>query len=172
MSLIPSIISLMSFAITYLLSDIFTATTVLMLTSFITSLIFSLYYKKSLTYKEAGYLTVILIGGGCTLWFKNELFLKLKPTVIFFSFAIYMLISNYYKHPVVKSVLEPSLALSDEDYQFIENSTIFFYIFLGVLNLIISLTCSTKYWMLFKIPGIILLNILFMYALSFKIKLK
>ena len=107
---------------------------------------------------------IILIFGGLTIYFDNEVFFKMKPTIINIIFAIILYAGEVIKKPLLKLLLGSALKLSEEGWSILTKRWIAFFIALGILNEIIWRTQSTDIWVNFKVFGI--LPITFLFTLS------
>ena len=52
---------------------------------------------------------ILIVFGGLTLFFKNETFFKMKPTIINSLFAAVLIVSTYLKKPILKMMLNSSI---------------------------------------------------------------
>lgn len=107
---------------------------------------------------------IILIFGGLTIYFDNEIFFKMKPTIINIIFAVILYGGEIIKKPLLKLLLGSALKLSEEGWAILTKRWIAFFIALGILNEIIWRTQSTDIWVNFKVFGI--LPITFLFTLS------
>ena len=138
-------------------NGIYFATLVLMVTYTIQFLI--LFIFKSV--KKIHYITlfIILIAGFSTLYFKNPLFIKIKPSIVYWGFALFFIL-NYLlkKENIIKKLLQDQIELDNKKWIILSNSWIIFFIFCGFLNLYVANFYSEAKWVEFKfyILGIIL----------------
>jgi intracellular septation protein len=138
-------------------NGIYFATLVLMVTYTIQFLI--LFIFKSA--KKIHYITlfIILIAGFSTLYFKNPLFIKIKPSIVYWGFAAFFIL-NYLlkKENIIKKLLQEQIELDNKKWIILSNSWIIFFIFCGFLNLYVANFYSEAKWVEFKfyILGIIL----------------
>ena len=138
-------------------NGIYFATLVLMVTYTIQLLI--LFIFKSV--KKIHYITlfIILIAGFSTLYFKNPLFIKIKPSIVYWGFATFFIL-NYLlkKENIIKKLLQDQIELDNKKWMILSNSWIIFFIFCGFLNLYVANFYSEAKWVEFKfyILGIIL----------------
>ena len=107
---------------------------------------------------------IILVFGGLTIYFNNEVFFKMKPTIINIIFAVILYAGEVIKKPLLKLLLGSALKLSEEGWSILTKRWIAFFIALGILNEIIWRTQSTDIWVNFKVFGI--LPITFLFTLS------
>ena len=138
-------------------NGIYFATLVLMVTYTVQFLI--LFIFKSA--KKIHYITlfIILIAGFSTLYFKNPLFIKIKPSIVYWGFATFFIL-NYLlkKENIIKKLLQDQIELDNKKWIILSNSWIIFFIFCGFLNLYVANFYSEAKWVEFKfyILGIIL----------------
>ena len=138
-------------------NGIYFATLVLMVTYTIQFLI--LFIFKSV--KKIHYITlfIILIAGFSTLYFKNPLFIKIKPSIVYWGFAAFFILNNLLKKEnIIKKLLQDQIELDNKKWMILSNSWIIFFIFCGFLNLYVANFYSEAKWVEFKfyILGIIL----------------
>jgi intracellular septation protein len=107
----------------------------------------------------------VLIFGGLTLWLADELFIKLKPTIINLLFASILLFGILTNRLLIKLVLEGALHLTEHGWRLITWAWIGFFIFLAALNEIVWRNSSTDFWVSFKVFGVMPLTIAFSFAM-------
>ena len=107
---------------------------------------------------------IILLFGGLSIYFDNEVFFKMKPTIINIIFAIVLYFGIVIKKPFLKYVFGTALKLKDEGWSILTKRWIAFFIALAILNEIIWRTQTTDIWVNFKVFGI--LPITFLFTLS------
>ena len=104
---------------------------------------------------------IILIFGGLTIYFDNEVFFKRKPTIINLLFAIILYGGEILKKPLLKYILGSALKLQTEGWEKLTKRWIGFFIALAILNEIIWRTQSTDIWVNFKVFGILPITFIF-----------
>ena len=104
---------------------------------------------------------IILVFGGLTLYFNNDVFFKMKPTIINLLFAAVLFTGTIINKPLLKYLLGGTLKLKDEGWNIITKRWISFFIVLAILNEFIWRTQSTDVWVNFKVFGIIPLTFIF-----------
>ena len=80
---------------------------------------------------------IVLIFGGLTIYFDNEVFIKMKPTIINLIFAIILYGGMLAKKPLLKILLGAALRLEEEGWRILTYRWIGFFIALAVLNEIV-----------------------------------
>ncbi|MAV82796.1 MAG: intracellular septation protein A [Pelagibacteraceae bacterium] len=104
---------------------------------------------------------ILVIFGGLSLFFKNEIFFKMKPTIINALFAAILIISTYLKKPILKILLNSSIKLSDQGWSSLNKMWTGYFIFLAILNEIVWRTQTTDVWVNFKVFGIMGITLAF-----------
>lgn len=104
---------------------------------------------------------IVLIFGGLTIYFDNEVFIKMKPTIINLIFAIILYGGMLVKKPVLKILLGAALRLEEEGWRILTYRWIGFFIALAVLNEIVWRTQTTDIWVNFKVFGILPITFIF-----------
>ena len=99
-------------------------------------------------------LALVTVFGGMTLIFQDETFIKWKPTLLYWVFAISMIFSTLVlkKNPV-RAMLGEQLTLPDPVWNKITLSWIVFFLFMGGLNLLVAFNFPTDTWVNFKLFG-------------------
>jgi intracellular septation protein len=99
-------------------------------------------------------LGIIGIFGGATIYFHNEMFIKWKPTVLYWCFSIGLLVSDLsFKKNVIRVMLEKQMALPDPIWRRLNFAWVGFFALMGVLNLIVAFNFPTATWVNFKLFG-------------------
>lgn len=104
---------------------------------------------------------ILVIFGGLSLFFKNEIFFKMKPTIINALFAVALIISTYLNKPILKMMLNSSIKLKDQGWTMLNKMWTGYFIFLAVLNEIVWRNYPTDVWVNFKVFGIMGVTITF-----------
>jgi len=107
---------------------------------------------------------VVVVFGGLTLWLDDELFIKLKPTIVNTLFGIVLLGGLYFGKPLLALVLDSMFDLTDEGWRKLTLRWALFFFFLALLNEIVWRTQTTDVWVSFKVFAIMPLTIAFALA--------
>ena len=105
----------------------------------------------------------VLIFGGLTLYLQNDMFIKVKPTVINLLFASGLGIGLLFGRSMMKIALGEIIHLSDEGWRILTWRWTGFFIFLAILNEIVWRGFEA-YWVAFKSFGVMPITFLFMMA--------
>ena len=103
----------------------------------------------------------VMLFGGLTLALDNELFIKLKPTVVNLLFATILFTGLGVKRNLLKPLLGSVMSLSDAGWRALSFRWACFFVVLAVLNEIVWRTMSTDAWVNFKVFAILPLTIVF-----------
>jgi len=104
---------------------------------------------------------VVVLFGGLTLALQDELFIKLKPTIVNSLFGLVLLGGVYFRKPLLAIVLDSMFDLTDEGWRKLTLRWAAFFFVLAALNEIVWRTQSTDFWVSFKVFGIMPLTVLF-----------
>ena len=103
--------------------------------------------------KKIHYITllIILVAGLSTLYFKNPFFIKIKPSIVYWGFALFFIISYFIKRTnVIKNLLKEQIELTNKKWNILLSSWIIFFVFCGFLNLYVANYYSEEQWVEFK----------------------
>ena len=104
---------------------------------------------------------IILLFGGLTIYFDNDVFFKMKPTIINILFAVILYAGILINKPLLKYLLGAALKLEEAGWKILTQRWIGFFIALAVLNEIVWRTQSTDVWVNFKVFGILPITFIF-----------
>jgi intracellular septation protein len=107
---------------------------------------------------------VVVVFGGLTLALQNDVFIKLKPTIVNTMFGLILLGGLYFRKPLLAIVLDSMFELTEEGWRKLTFRWALFFFALAILNEIVWRTQTTDFWVSFKVFGIMPLTILFALA--------
>ena len=148
------------FFIFYLRSDLKSAIIPLMIATII-AVLFSYIMEKKIPIMPTVGAFIILIFGGLTIYFDNEVFFKMKPTIINLLFALILYGGMIIKKPLLKLLLGAAIKLEDVGWKILTQRWISFFIALAIINEIVWRTQSTDIWVNFKVFGILPITFIF-----------
>ena len=106
-------------------------------------------------------LVLVLVFGGLTLWLENEIFIKMKPTVLYVMFAGVLWGGLIAGRIFLKYLLAQSMNLPDAAWRTLTHRWVVFFLSLAVLNEFVWRNFSTDIWVAFKVWGVLPLTFLF-----------
>ena len=104
----------------------------------------------------------VLVFGGLTLYLQNDMFIKMKPTIVNLLFAGALGTGLAFGRSLMKIVLGEVIQLHDEGWRILTLRWTGFFLFLAILNEIIWRLFSTEFWAAFKLFGVMPITFLFM----------
>lgn len=107
---------------------------------------------------------VVLVFGGLTLVLQDELFIKLKPTIVNSMFGAVLLIGLAFGRPLLPLVLDTVFQLTQEGWRKLTLRWGIFFFVLAALNEIVWRTQTTDAWVNFKVFAIMPLTMVFALA--------
>lgn len=164
MKFLTDFFPILLFYLVYQLYDIYAATATAIVASFIQVLVGWLRNHKI----EKMHLVtfgIILVFGGLTLFLKNEMFIKWKPTVLYWLFGLAFIISHFIgEKNLVERMLSQAITVPLLIWQRVNFSWALFFLLLGGLNLFVVYHFNTDTWVNFKLFGTTGLMFLFIFA--------
>ena len=99
-------------------------------------------------------LAIITVFGGATLLLHYETFIKWKPTVLYWLFAVVLAGSALLlRKNLIRAMLAAKVQLPDPVWARLNWSWVAFFVFMGVANLAVAFNFSTDQWVNFKLFG-------------------
>ncbi len=110
-------------------------------------------------------LGLIVIFGGATLFLHDETFIKWKPTVLYWLFALSLgLAPLLFERNLIRLMMEKNVALPDAVWSRLNLAWAGFFALMGVANLWVAMNFSTDAWVNFKMFGSLGLMLVFIVA--------
>jgi intracellular septation protein len=104
---------------------------------------------------------VVLIFGGLTLILHDDLFIKLKPTIIYLLFGGALVGGMLFNKPLLGIVFDSVFDLTEEGWRKLTWRWAVFFFALAILNEIVWRTQTTDFWVSFKLFGVVPLTFVF-----------
>ncbi len=105
-----------------------------------------------------------LIFGGLTLFFHDERFIKVKPTILYTAFGLFLITGALRGKNPLKALMGDAFHLPDPVVRTLTLRYALAFFALALANEVIWRTQSTSFWILFKFPGMPIL--IFLFAMS------
>ncbi|MDH5489894.1 MAG: septation protein A [Rhodospirillaceae bacterium] len=139
------------------------ATAVFMVTTTI-SLAFSYIKTKRLPAMLLIGGSFIMVFGGLTLALDDDMFIKLKPTIVNTLFAAALFTGLATGRNFLKNIFESAIHIDDDGWRKLTWRWAWFFILLAVLNELVWRTQTTDTWVSFKVFGIMPLTLVFSFT--------
>jgi intracellular septation protein len=104
---------------------------------------------------------IVLVFGSLTLVLHDELFIKLKPTIIYLLFGGTLLGGLALGKPLLGVLFDPMFHLSEEGWRKLTWRWVLFFFALAIANEVVWRTQTTDFWVSFKLFGVVPLTFLF-----------
>ena len=152
---------LLVFFVAFRLSGVMAATLALIAATLLSiGIVYVCEKKIALAPLISGVLVTVL--GGLSVLLNDEIFIKMKPTLVNLLFALVLLTGAViFKRGLLKHVLDIAFQLTDEGWRILSRRWGMFFLFLAGLNEFIWRSFSTSFWVDFKVFGMFSLTILF-----------
>jgi intracellular septation protein len=106
---------------------------------------------------------LVVVFGGLGIWFNDERFFKMKPTILYLMFGTFLGIGLLRGESYVQYVMAEAMALTQEGWMIFTRRMCALFLALAILNEAVWRTMSTDAWVNFKtfgLPGILFLFIM------------
>jgi len=155
------------FFLAYKIYGIYVATAVAIAASFI-QVGFHFVRHKRVENSHLITLVILVLFGGATLLLQDEMFIKWKPSVVNWIFAIAFLGSQFIGNKtIIERMMSKSVTLPAPVWLRLNMSWVIFFIALGIINLYVVYNFDTDTWVDFKLFGMMGLTVLFIIAQAF-----
>jgi intracellular septation protein len=144
-------------------SGIFIATAAFMI-AMVASLILTRILMRSLPVMPLVSGVVVLVFGGLTLFFQDDLFIKLKPTIVNSLFGAVLLGGLAFGKPLLPYVLGTVFRLTPQGWHTLTLRWGLFFFVLAAINEIVWRMFSTDFWVAFKVWGVMPITMVFAMA--------
>lgn len=165
MQLIYEILPVLLFFLAFKIYGIYVATVVGIVSTFLQVIIYRL-WTKAWDNKQLITLVVFLFFGGMTLYFHDPIFVKWKPTIVFWVFALIILGSQLLaKKPLMQRLMENGMqgkgVIPSTVWKRLNILWAIFFLIMGSLNLYIAYYYSNDAWVNFKFYGLTIAILIF-----------
>lgn len=106
----------------------------------------------------------VLTFGALTLYFQEEFFIKIKPTIVNLLFAAILFGGLIAGHSLLRYLFGDVFKLQDRGWRILTFRWACFFVFLALLNEVIWRNFSTDFWAAFKLMGVMPITLIFAIA--------
>ena len=106
----------------------------------------------------------VLVFGGLTFIFQDELFIKMKPTIVNSIFGAVLLVALAMGKPLLPVVLDSMMRLTETGWRILTLRWGLFFFLLAGVNELVWRTQTTDFWVSFKVFGTMPLTVVFALA--------
>ncbi|WP_070150954.1 septation protein IspZ [Sphingobium phenoxybenzoativorans] len=105
---------------------------------------------------------LVLFFGSLTIYFHDERFIQIKPTIIYSFFALMLFAGLLRGKPLLKYLLQAAYdGLSEEGWKKLSRNWAFFFVFMAALNEAMRATLSFDTWLSLKVWGVTAISFIF-----------
>ena len=155
------------FFLAYKLYDIYVATAVAIVAAFLQT---GLYWLKHRKFETMHLVTlgILVLFGGLTLVLHDPVFIKWKPTVVNWLFALIFLGSRFIgQRTLVERMMSHAISVPTAVWLKLNWAWTLFFIAIGLVNLYVAYRYSEAVWVNFKLFGMLGLTLVFVFAQAF-----
>lgn len=155
------------FFVAYKAYDIYVATAVAIIASFIQVGWFWLQHRRV---EKMHVITLLMITvlGGATLLLQDPTFIMWKPTIVNWAFGLVFIGSQFIgKKTIIQRMMESTVEMPQPVWTKLNLAWAAFFVFLGFLNLYVAYNFDEETWVNFKLFGMIGLTFVFIIAQAF-----
>jgi intracellular septation protein len=167
MKLLFDFFPIVVFFLLYKLAGIYVATAAFIVAA---SIQMGYYWLRHHRIEKLPLITFILglVMGGATLLFHNELFIKWKPTAIYWVLALFFGGSQWFaKKTLLQSMIGNKIDLPRMIWLRLNMSWAVFFTLMGIVNLYVAYHYDTNTWVDFKLFGMLGLTLVFVIIQGF-----
>ena len=166
MKLLFDLFPVVLFFLAYKQYDIYVATGVLMVAT-AGQITFSWLRHRKVEKLHVVTFVVVLAFGGLTVFLRNPVFIKWKPTIVYGLLALAFLGSQFVgARPLTRALLGTVFELSDGAWRRLNLVWTVFFVAMAALNLIVAYRFSEDTWVNFKLFGLMGLTLAFVVGQS------
>jgi intracellular septation protein len=124
---------------------------------------FAFSYWKERTVSPIGLFSFVMIGvfSGLALWLKNDIFIKMRPTLIYGLMGLILLASVAFKRNILKGLFSGAMHMPEAQWQGLATRASFMYLSLSAINEIVWRTLPKATWVLYNTWGDMAINMIF-----------
>ena len=124
---------------------------------------FAFSYWKERKISPIGLFSFIMIGvfSGLALWLKNDIFIKMRPTLIYGLMGLILLASVAFKRNILKGLFSGALHMPEQQWRGLATRAGLMYISLSAINEAVWRTQTEATWVTYNTWGDMAINMIF-----------
>ncbi|USI73083.1 septation protein A [Sphingomonas morindae] len=108
---------------------------------------------------------MVLVFGALTLWLRNDVFIKVKPTIYYVTVATILFVGLWRRRPTLKLVFGAAYpGLSERGWHLVSRNWAWFFVVMAIANEVAWRHLSTSAWIGYKLWGVLPATMLFALA--------
>lgn len=111
---------------------------------------------------------IVVIFGGLTLWLKDDTFIKMKPTILYLSFASMLGVGLMRGQSYLAYLMDAAIPMTHEGWMIFTRRFALFFVVLAVANEAVWRLFDTDTWVSFKTFGLTIAMFVF---IAFQVRL-
>ncbi len=164
MKLLFDLFPVILFFVAFKLVDIYAATGVAILAS-IGQILWLKFRGRRVEPMQWAGLVIIIVFGGMTLVFRDETFIKWKPTVLYLALSFALVVARFgFRRNLIEKMMGAQISLPAAIWDRLNLAWMLFFVGMAGLNLYVAHTYPTDVWVNFKLFGTMGLTIAFVVA--------
>lgn len=104
----------------------------------------------------------VLVFGCLTLWLHDDIFIKMKPTIVNTLFGLILFGGLAFKKALLGYVFDSAFRLDGEGWRKLTIRWAWFFLFLAAINEVVWRNFSDDFWASFKVFGVMPITIVFL----------
>jgi intracellular septation protein len=124
---------------------------------------FAFSYWKERSISAIGLFSFVMIGvfSGLALWLKNDIFIKMRPTLIYSLMGTILLVSVLFKRNILKGLFSGALHMPEPQWRGLATRAGVMYLSLAVINEAVWRTQPEALWVTYNTWGDMAINMVF-----------
>lgn len=124
---------------------------------------FAFSYWKERSISPIGLFSFVMIGvfSGLALWLKNDIFIKMRPTLIYGLMGTILFVSVAFKRNILKGLFSGALHMPEAQWRGLASRAATMYLSLSVINEVVWRTQTEALWVLYNTWGDMAINMVF-----------
>lgn len=141
--------------------DAFIVATIVLIPASMLPIVYTWLTERKIEKVHVFTLLLVILLGALTVYFNNEAFVKWKPTLIKWAFAIGFIASQFTKQTLLERMMPDDIHLPERIWKNLNYLWVGFFIISGLLNLFVAYNFSTDTWVNFKLFGMLGITLIF-----------